>query len=419
MKAVIKPSKACGEVRIPPSKSMAHRAIICASLADGKSVISNIDYSVDISTTIECMRRLGAEINCDGSTVTVQGIKNFAGLKDNNIQCNESGSTLRFLIPVFSLTGQKIVFTGKNRLLKRPQKIYEEIFRKSGAFFAQDEEKIEICGAVESGEYNISGGVSSQFISGLLFTLPLLADNSKMHIIPPFESRSYIDLTIQMLGKYGINIEWEDELTLNIKGGQKYLPHDETVEGDFSQFAFFGVLGAVNGPVSIYGMAPDSLQGDKQILDILKDFGCSVQYSDGVYRINAEKLSAKPTDLKNCPDLGPVLCTLAMFSEGDTNIFNAGRLRIKESDRIAAMQAECAKMGCEIEDTENEMTIHGGFNVPDEPLYGWKDHRIVMACAVALSVIGGEIEGCEAVEKSYPSFFEDLKKVGIEVELYD
>ena len=419
MKAVIKPSKSTGKVKIPPSKSMAHRAIICASLADGKSVISNIDYSVDITTTIECMRSLGADIHCDGDTVTVQGIKDFNSLKNNKIECNESGSTLRFLIPLFSLTNQKITFTGKNRLLKRPQKIYEEIFSNAGLFFAQDEEKIQICGAVPAGKYTVAGDVSSQFISGLLFTLPLLETDSKIHILPPFESRSYIDLTIQMLKKFGISIEWENDLVLSIKGGQKYIPHDETVEGDFSQFAFFGVLSAINNPVEICGMDSNSLQGDKQILDILADFGCDVKYDNGVYRISAQKLCARPIDLKNCPDLGPVLCTLAMFSEGDTNIFNASRLRIKESDRIAAMVAECAKMGCTIEDTENEMTIHGGFAKPTRTLCGWNDHRIVMACAVALSVLGGEIDGCEAISKSYPSFFDDLKKAGIEVEIYD
>lgn len=419
MKAVIKPSKAFGSVKIPPSKSMAHRAIICAALADGKSVISNIDYSVDITTTIDCMRRLGAEITCDGSTVTVRGIRDFNSLKDNKIECNESGSTLRFLIPVFSLTNQKITFTGKNRLLKRPQKIYEELFTENGLFFAQDEEKIQIQGAIPAKEYTLSGGVSSQFISGLLFTLPMLEADSKIHIVPPFESRSYIDLTVQMLAKFGIKIEWENDLTLKVKGGQKYIPHNETVEGDFSQFAFFGVLGAINSPIDIQGMDAESLQGDKQILDILKDFGCDVQYSDGCYRVSAKNLCAAPIDLKNCPDLGPVLCTLAMFSHGDTHITNAGRLRIKESDRIAAMKNECAKMGCTVEDTENEMIIHGGFAQPAETLNGWKDHRIVMACAVALSVLGGEIDGCEAITKSYPDFFEDMKKVGIEVEIYD
>ncbi len=419
MKAVIKPSKTQGSVKIPPSKSMAHRAIICAALADGTSVISNVDYSVDISTTIDCMRRLGAEIQCGENSVTVKGIKDFSSFTDTHIECNESGSTLRFLIPVFSLTGEKITFTGKNRLLKRPQKIYEEMFAEAGLWFAQDEEKIQICGMLPAKEYTISGGVSSQFISGLLFALPLKEADSKIHIVPPFESRSYIDLTIQMLAKFGVEIVWEDELTLLVKGGQKYMPHNETVEGDFSQFAFFGVLSAINNPVKIYGMNPDSLQGDKQILEILSAYGCDVQYSDGGYTIAAEKLTASDTDLKNCPDLGPVLCTLAMFADGESRIYNANRLRIKESDRILAMQTECAKMGCVITDTENEMFIKGGYSQSEEPLDGWKDHRIVMACAVALSKLGGTIEGCEAITKSYPSFFDDLKKVGVNVEIFD
>ena len=419
MRAVIKPSKTKGNVTIPPSKSMAHRAIICASLADGISVISNVDYSVDIRTTIDCMRKLGAQIECGESTVTVKGIKNFSAITDTDIQCNESGSTLRFLIPVFSLTGKKITFTGKNRLLKRPQKIYAEIFRSAGLCFEQDEEKIVVCGAVPAGEYTIRGDVSSQFISGLLFTLPLRDIDSEIRILPPFESRSYIDLTVQMLAKFGVEIVWKDDITLYVKGGQKYVPHNETVEGDFSQFAFFGVLSAVNSPVKIYGMDPDSLQGDKQIIDILSAYGCNVQYTDGAYTVTAEKLTAADTNLENCPDLGPVLCTLSMFAEGESHIYNANRLRIKESDRILAMQTECAKMGCTITDSEDEMFIKGTYSNPSETLNGWKDHRIVMACAVALSKLGGELCGCEAVSKSYPSFFEDLKKVGVEVDLYD
>ena len=420
MKAVIKPSKACGSITIPPSKSMAHRAIICAALAEGESVISNIDYSVDITTTIDCMRKLGAQIECGKTAVKVKGIKDFSHIADTHIECNESGSTLRFLIPIFSLTGQKITFTGKNRLLKRPQKIYREIFTEAGLLFEQTEEKIEIQGPLPAKKYTIAGNVSSQFISGLLFTLPLLKEDSTIHILPPFESRSYIDLTIQMLAKFGVEIIWQNELTLYIKGNQKYLARNETVEGDFSQFAFFGVLSAVNNPVDICGMDPHSLQGDRQILQILSDFGCEVSFEKGIYKVNASKgLKGTSVDLKNCPDLGPVLCTLAMFSKGTSNITNAGRLRIKESDRILAMQTECAKMGCKIEDTENEMVIHGGCTTPTEIINGWKDHRIVMATAVALSVLGGTIDGCEAITKSYPSFFDDMKKAGIEVELYD
>ena len=405
MKAIIKPSVCQGSVKIPPSKSMAHRAIICAALADGKSIISNIDYSVDIQTTIDCMRKLGAHIECFDDYVIIQGIKNFNSIIDTNIECNESGSTLRFLIPVFSLTNKKITFTGKNRLLKRPQKIYEDLFKENNLYFKQDEDKIEILGCLQPKEYTIHGNVSSQFISGLLFTLPLLSNDSKINILPPFESKSYIDLTIQMLSKFGIIISWENDLTLVIKGNQNYIAHNEIIEGDYSQYAFFGVLDKINSKINILGMDESSLQGDKQILDILNDF-------------NIEK-DTHEINLNNCPDLGPILCILAMFTKGSTRIYNASRLRIKESDRIEAMVSECAKMGCHIETTNDEMIIHGNtVHSPNVELYGWKDHRIVMACAIALTKLGGTIHGCEAITKSYPSFFEDLKSVGIEV-VYD
>lgn len=419
MKAQITASANHGAVTIPPSKSMAHRAIICASLANGKSILSNIDYSVDISTTIHCMRKLGAKITCLDHQVIVEGIKDFNHCTDTHIECNESGSTLRFLIPIFSLTNQKITFTGKNRLLKRPQDIYQTIFHEAGCTFIQDEDKIMIQGALPCKEYTLKGNVSSQFISGLLFTLPLLGNNSKIHIVPPFESKSYIDLTIQMMKVFSVNIIWEDEYTLFIKGNQQYKAHHHTVEGDFSQFAFFGVLGALNADIEIKGMNPSSLQGDKQILDILHDFKVNVSYQNGSYFISKSKCVAHDIDLKNCPDLGPILCILAMFSKGDTKIYNASRLRLKESDRIEAMVSECAKMGCVIKTSFDELMIHGGFTKPSETLSGWKDHRIVMACAVACSLLGGEIEGCEAISKSYPNFFEDLKAVGIEVNLHD
>lgn len=406
MKAIIKPSICKGSVKIPPSKSMAHRAIICAALANGKSIISNIDYSVDIQTTIDCMKKLGAHIECFDDYVIIQGIDNFDSIQDTNIECNESGSTLRFLIPIFSLTNKKITFTGKNRLLKRPQTIYEELFNENNLYFKQDENKIEILGSLQPKDYILNGNVSSQFISGLLFTLPLLKKESKIHILPPFESRSYIDLTIQMLSKFGIHIYWENELTLVIPGNQQYYAHDEIIEGDYSQYAFFGVLDRINSKIDIFGMDNTSLQGDKQILGILDDF--------------KEEKEIHEIDLKNCPDLGPILCILAMFSSGTTRIYNASRLRIKESDRIEAMVSECSKMGSLIETTNDEMIIHGNnVHAPNVELYGWKDHRIVMACAIALTKLGGIIDGCEAITKSYPSFFEDLKNIGIEVEIYD
>lgn len=419
MKAHIAPSICKGSVHIPPSKSMAHRAIICASLADGVSRIDHIAYSIDIQTTIDAMRKLGAHIVCEEDSLIIHGIKDFNSINDTHIECNESGSTLRFMIPLFSLTNQKITFTGKNRLLKRPQAIYQDIFTEKGKYFYQDEEKIIIEGALEGGSYTLPGNVSSQFISGLLFTLPLLKHDSMITITGKFESRSYIDLTLQMLEEFGIEAYFIDDMTLSIPGNQRYIAHDTYVEGDFSQFAFFGVLAAIHHDLDILGMRHDSLQGDKQILSILKDFGTKIEEIQDGYRIYKSELTSCDIDLANCPDLGPILCILAMFSKGTSRIYHAARLKLKESDRMLAMQSECAKMGCIIDVYEDEMVIHGSYHKPTEVLYGWKDHRIVMACSVALSILGGDILGCEAISKSYPDFFEDGKHIGLEVSLYD
>lgn len=415
----IKPSKCYGSVVIPPSKSMAHRAIICASLADGISRINHIAYSVDIQTTIDAMKLLGAKITCGEDYLIVKGIQDFNHLENTHVECNESGSTLRFMIPIFSLTNRKVLFTGKNRLLKRPQTIYQNIFDEKGCFFKQDENEIVIEKALPSGDYTLPGNVSSQFISGLLFTLPLLEEDSTIHITNKFESKSYIDLTLQMLHEFGIRVDVVDDNTLHIPGNQRYLAHDTSVEGDFSQFAFFGVLAAINHDLEILGMRHDSLQGDKQILEILKNFGVGIEEIADGYRVFKSELTAHDIDLANCPDLGPILCILAMFARGTTTIRNAARLKLKESDRMLAMQSECAKLGCLIETSDHEMVIHGGYTSGSESLSGWKDHRIVMALAIASTLLSGTIEGCEAIAKSYPNFFDDLKRVGIEVSLYD
>ena len=379
MKIKIYPSKCSGEIKIPSSKSMGHRAIICASLANGKSIISNLDYSDDILATIDGMRKLGANIQCEKDRLIVEGIENFYSLKDNIIDCNESGSTLRFFIPIFSLTGEKISFTGKNRLLKRPQKIYEEIFKEQNLYYFQDEDKIEIEGKIKAKEYFIDGNISSQFISGLLFTLPLLEESSIININPPFESASYIDLTMEVLKEFGITINKVTPLRFEIQGGQKYRVKDYKVEGDFSQLAFFAVLGALNNDLKCTGVKHNSKQGDKAIIDILKKNGVKIEEIEEGYLIHKGKIKDCEIDLGDCPDLGPILNVLAMYGEGEFKIFNAGRLRLKESDRISAMEEELKKLGVEIKTTEDEIKILGKRNyLGDVEVFGHKDHRIVL-----------------------------------------
>lgn len=422
MDITIKPSPIHGEVVIPPSKSMSHRAIICASLAKGKSVISNVAYSDDIKVTIEGMRQLGADIKEEGSTITIHGIQDFQQLRTDMIFCKESGSTLRFFIPIFSLCNKELHFTGQNRLLKRPQKIYEDIFHEKGLTFLQDEQSITIKEPLPYGTYTLKGDVSSQFISGLLFTLPLLEKDSIIQIQPPFESRSYVNLTIQMLHRFGIEVSFQDEHTIYIPGNQTYQPCDYTIEGDFSQFAFFAVLAAIHGDLTIKGMDVDSLQGDKAILDILTS--CKIPYEiiNDAYHVHKVEYDGAAIDLSDCPDLGPILTVLGMYAKSDFRIYNAARLRYKESDRIAAMEEELRKFNVDMHSNENEIFIHGRSPYTCvEPLYGHKDHRIVMSLAIAsiCSLSSCTIQGAEAINKSYPSFFEDLKSIGIEVAVHD
>ena len=244
MKVKVYPSVCTGEIQIPPSKSMAHRAIMCASLAKGKSVISNIAYSDDILATIAGMRALGASITMEKDTVVIEGIQSLPQ-KPLQVDCNESGSTLRFFVPLFTLSGQPITFLGRNRLLKRPQGVYQTMFEQQGHRFDQTEQQLIVQGALKAGSYEIDGSISSQFITGLLFALPLLEQDSIIHIKPPFESRSYIELTLQMLKTFGVTAEFQDNHTLYIPGNQSYQACDYTVEGDYSQMAFYAVLAAI------------------------------------------------------------------------------------------------------------------------------------------------------------------------------
>ena len=420
MKVKIYPSKCSGEVTLPPSKSMAHRAIICASLANGKSKIENIAYSDDIIATIEGMRKLGAIITEDNNTLYIEGVKDFSNLKENFIECNESGSTLRFFIPIFSLTNQKIEFRGRNRLLQRPQKIYEEIFRNQNLIYFQDNEKIEISGRLKAGNYSVRGDISSQFISGLLFTLPLLEGNSVIKIIPPFESKSYIDLTIEMLNRFGIEIEFLDELTLFIKGNQHYIPTDYYVEGDFSQLGFFAVLGAINNNLICKGLNIETKQGDKEIIDILKNCHINIENLKNGYKFFKGVPQSCNINLENCPDLGPILTVLSAYGNGNFKIYNAHRLRYKESDRIEAMELELKKLGVNIHSDQDSIYIKGKKNYTScNEVFGHKDHRIVMSLAIFATILDKPliIEGAESISKSYPNFFEDLKKLNIKLEV--
>ena len=419
MRARITPAKIdSGNITIPPSKSLAHRAIICACLAPGRSVISNIDYSVDIRATIEGMRHLGASIKEDKDTLFIDGIETFQ-YDGDVVNCHESGSTLRFFLPLFSLTGKRATFSGSKRLIERPQNVYEMLFQEQGIDFVRTYPNIIIDGRLKPGELTLKGNVSSQFITGLLFALPLLEADSKIHIEPPFESRSYVDLTIQMLKRFQIIVEYEDAYTLAIKGNQQYQPTDVLVEGDYSQLVLWASLGVLNHSVETHGLDLHSLQGDKKTIDIFQSMNAGIKVLDDGYQFCPGTLNGTVIDLNDCPDLGPMLFALATQANGKTTFQNAGRLRIKESDRIEAMETELKKLGCSISSTFGTVTITGPVKLQGNvTLHGHNDHRIVMALSI-LATIADEpitIDDAQAISKSYPGFFKDLASCGIFIE---
>ena len=413
------PARIGGTVSAPPSKSMAHRAVLCSALAKGTSHIENLEFSKDISATLAAAGQLCARVESGPADVLVEGLGHFRPVF-GPVDCCESGSTLRFLIPLASLTGQSITFVGRGRLMERPQSVYETLYREQNLHFEQANGQLTVAGSLRSGEYTLAGNVSSQFISGLLFALPLLAGDSTLHLIPPVESRSYIEMTRAAQAAFGVTSHWLDDTTLCIPGGQQYHPRDYIVEGDYSQAAFLAVLGAVKGGITLTGLAAETLQGDAVILDILRRCGAKFTRTEAGLVFEQAPLHGVDIDLADCPDLGPVLMVLGLLCEGTTVIRNAERLRIKESDRIAAMEAELRACGGVLSSEGGTITVQGckpRLHAPEAPLSGHNDHRVVMSLTVlALAAdIPLAINEAEAVQKSWPHFFDALKPLGVEV----
>jgi 3-phosphoshikimate 1-carboxyvinyltransferase len=408
------PSAVGGTVAAPPSKSLAHRAVLCAALSDGKCRVSHLEPSQDVEATLAAAQQMGCRLEREGDSVLFSSHAGFATFI-HPVDCGESGSTLRFLIPVFSLSGQKVHFTGRGRLLARPQDVYAELLPAHGTLFTQDESEITVFGALQPGKYQLPGNVSSQFISGLLFALPLLDRASTITIAPPFESRSYVELTRATQAAFGVQSAWRGDDTLYIPGDQHYTPCDYAVEGDYSQAAFLAVLGAAAGDITLTGLRENSLQGDAVLLDILARCGAAPVRTGDAVRFARSALTAADIDIADCPDLGPILMVLGALCHGTTILRNAARLRLKESDRIAAMEQELHKFGVAISSSEDTVTIVGGVpHAPDGPLDAHNDHRVAMSLAVLAlaSGRGGAIDGAEAVEKSWPDFWRVLRALG-------
>lgn len=399
MTVTVLKSVANGTVQAPPSKSFAHRMLICAALSKGKSVIKNIDFSQDISATVNCLTGLGANFSYSNSTVALNGIQN-GRLNNTVLNCNESGSTLRFLIPLCLLFNKEITLCGTERLFARSLDIYEEIFKKENIKYTKTKNSITLNGKLSGGEYALKGNISSQFISGLMFALPNIENDSTIKIIGKKESAPYIDLTVDALNTFGVKIEKVSENEYFIKGNQTFKPQNIMVEGDYSNAAFLEAFNYLGGNVTVTGLKESSLQGDK------------------VYKEHFKSLngSFSKIDLSNCPDLSIILMALAAVKHG-AEFTGTKRLAIKESNRGVAFSTELKKFGINSEVLENKITVNkGNLLCPNEPLCSHNDHRIVMALTVLLSITGGKIEGAEAVNKSFPNFFEKVKELGIKVE---
>lgn len=414
MLARIQPSRLQGSVTVPPSKSMAHRALLCAGLAAGTTQIQGILPSQDMEATCRALTALGASIVRQGSLARVQGVAGRPKAPQGPVDCGESGSTLRFLIPAFALASAPARLTGRGRLPQRPLGPYGAIFHGQGLPFTQDETGVSFQGPLAPGDYGLPGDVSSQFISGLLFALPLLPGDSHIRIQPPFESRGYVNMTLQVMDAFGVQAAFLDGLTLYVPGNQRFTAPAAPflVEGDDSQAAFFLTLDAILGDVSVAGLSLRSIQGDRVMGEILARCG-------HVPGQPPRPLAPFVADLGDCPDLGPILMTLGLFCQGESRLLNAGRLRLKESDRGTAMAQELSKLGGQASLAGDEIRIRQSRLRPGPALSSHGDHRIAMALAVAAlgARIPADIQGAEAVEKSYPDFWKDLAAIGARVEL--
>lgn len=396
MRIKIMPSVLSGKFYAPPSKSFAHRAMICAALSDEKSNISNISKSEDLLATLDCISALGADIIENGGNLEICGNQKE---KKAVFPCRESGSTLRFFFPIALALFDSATFLGSKRLLERGISVYEDIFKNCGIKISKENTAIKTSGKLTAGEYTLKGNISSQYISGLLFALPLLSSDSKITVIPPVESKPYINITLSVLKSFGIEIIEESENRYLVKGNQRYAPCNMKIEGDWSNSAVFFALNELGSDISVLGLNNESLQGDKVIKDYVK-------------RLNFD---SPKLDISDCPDLAPVLFALAAAKNG-AEFIGTKRLKIKESDRAAAMQNELLKIGIETEIFENSVkVIKGVLGAPKVPIASHNDHRIVTAMAMLLTITGGEIDGAEAVSKSLPDFFEALKSLGAEV----
>ena len=416
----IYPSKLSGDIKAPPSKSMANRAVMCAALAEGQSTIENIELSNDILAMIAAMCVLGANITVTGKgrikTLEITGAdlsRAHGTLPD--IDCGESGSLLRFIIPVALAAAGGAHFTGSGRLPERPIDIYEKLFVSRGISWEHGDKNLPLkaYGTLKSGTYEIAGNVSSQYITGLLLALPMIKGDSRIIVTGDFESRKYVDMTVEILGDFGIDIECT-AYGFKIAGGQKYKPMRYRAEGDWSQASYLILAGVLGKGTRVAGLRRDSLQGDGAIVDVLRRMGADINWEGDMLHANKSALHAADVNVSQCPDLAPVIALAMSCAQGISSISGGARLRIKESDRIETAAAALNALGADVTPTDDGMVIRGKASLTGGAADAVNDHRIAMMAGIASSYCENiiELKDSESVNKSYPSFWEDFVLLG-------
>jgi 3-phosphoshikimate 1-carboxyvinyltransferase len=413
MDVKIFPARLNGAVNAIPSKSQAHRALICAALADKPTRVECNGESEDILATAACLSALGAGIERESGAYVVRPLKQETNSGIVTLPCGESGSTFRFMLPIVGALGRKVCFIPKGRLPERPlSPLYEELVSHGAELSPQGSVPFHAAGWLKPGRYSLDAGVSSQFISGLLFALPLLDGDSELVLTGNAESFPYVELTVAMLEDFGIKADFSGEV-FSIPGRQTYRSSSIVrIEGDWSNAAFWLGAGAIgSGSITCVGLDLQSRQGDKAILDILAKFGAKVEMNDSAVTVSGGKLRGIEINAKDIPDLVPILAVIGAAAEGTTVIRNAGRLRTKESDRLVAVSAVLRALGADVSEMEDGLVLHGSAAFSGGEVSSYGDHRIAMSAAIAATVCAElvVIHGAEAVNKSYPGFFDDLR----------
>ena len=417
MQTVVNSSKISGSIRAVESKSDAHRALICSALCNGPTEVRVRASNNDIDATAECLLSMGAKIKRTDRAFFVEG----RALGGGSLDCGESGSTARFLLPVAAALGKKTELLGSGRLPSRPMLPLTDELRKKGSSISADFLPMTVEGKAAAGRYVLPGNISSQFVSGLLMALPLIGEPSEILMSTPLESELYADMTVRTLERFGV--KWKKLSATQTDGfcggyaldGGSYSPVGVyNVEGDWSGASFFAVLAALGGELEIQGLDKDSLQPDKAIAEIVKAAGASVCFDGGALKVKKGKLKPISVDVSQFPDIFPILAVLACGAEGESILYNAERLRIKESDRIEATASMLTSLGARVETGRDYIRIFGTGSLDGGSVDGMGDHRIVMSAAVASVICEKEVEiiGCEAVNKSYRGFFDDFISVG-------